>query len=217
MVSASSSVKLFAPSKNLLRYLRFQFDNPSLFHPSFYRSPHCRSDLKRPTLHTAPWISRSYSCQKRSALSSPAATRPFTAPRSPYSYRPSTSSQPTFGDPCHYPSRQIRSFSATPNKTRHSLRRLLGFGRTKAKSELKPDDLPARPATIDDGLETNPFYVGRNIALKTSNEPRLRCTEFDENGNVTLVNGELKKSELIARVGYYIKIIRILDMAMADS
>jgi magnesium transporter len=35
---------------------------------------------------------------------------------------------------------------------------------------------------------------------KASNEPRLRCTEFDEHGNVTLVNGEFKKSELIAKV-----------------
>jgi magnesium transporter len=38
-------------------------------------------------------------------------------------------------------------------------------------------------------------------SVKAANEPRLRCTEFDENGNVTLVNGEFKKSELIAKVG----------------
>ena len=29
---------------------------------------------------------------------------------------------------------------------------------------------------------------------------KLRCTEFDENGNVTVVDGEFKKSELIAKV-----------------
>jgi magnesium transporter len=40
----------------------------------------------------------------------------------------------------------------------------------------------------------------RQRVLKAANEPRLRCTEFDENGNVTLVNGEFKKSELIAKV-----------------
>jgi hypothetical protein len=38
------------------------------------------------------------------------------------------------------------------------------------------------------------------LVLKATNEPRLRCTEFDENGNVTLVNGEFKKSELIQMV-----------------
>ena len=36
--------------------------------------------------------------------------------------------------------------------------------------------------------------------MKMGNELRLRCTEFDENGNVTLVNGEFRKSELIAKV-----------------
>lgn len=40
----------------------------------------------------------------------------------------------------------------------------------------------------------------RQRILKAANEPRLRCTEFDEHGNVTLVNGEFKKSELIAKV-----------------
>ena len=35
---------------------------------------------------------------------------------------------------------------------------------------------------------------------KATNELKLRCTELDENGNVTLVNGEFKKSELIAKV-----------------
>lgn len=37
-------------------------------------------------------------------------------------------------------------------------------------------------------------------SMKAANEPRLRCTEFNENGNVTLVNGEFKKSELITKV-----------------
>jgi magnesium transporter len=37
-------------------------------------------------------------------------------------------------------------------------------------------------------------------STRAANEPRLRCTEFNENGNVTLVNGEFKKSELIAKV-----------------
>jgi len=46
------------------------------------------------------------------------------------------------------------------------------------------------------------FNLGRSLAVKASSEPRLRCTEFDENGNVTLVNGEFKKSELIAKVGW---------------
>lgn len=39
------------------------------------------------------------------------------------------------------------------------------------------------------------------MAGKAANELRLRCTEINEVGNVTLVNGEFKKSELIAKVG----------------
>jgi hypothetical protein len=35
---------------------------------------------------------------------------------------------------------------------------------------------------------------------KAGNELKLRCTEFDKQGRVTLVSGEFKKSELIAKV-----------------
>ena len=35
---------------------------------------------------------------------------------------------------------------------------------------------------------------------KASNDLKLRCTEFDENGNVTFLDGEIKKAELIAKV-----------------
>jgi magnesium transporter len=36
--------------------------------------------------------------------------------------------------------------------------------------------------------------------VRTANELKMRCTELDEHGNVTLVSGEFKKSELIAKV-----------------
>ena len=41
---------------------------------------------------------------------------------------------------------------------------------------------------------------GRSKTGKAGNEMKLRCTEIDENGNVTTVNAEFKKSELIAKV-----------------
>ncbi|KAK7625243.1 inner membrane magnesium transporter MRS2, mitochondrial precursor [Phyllosticta citricarpa] len=50
--------------------------------------------------------------------------------------------------------------------------------------------------------------------LRPINEPRLRCTEFDENGNVTLVNGEFRKSELIAKYGLLPRDLRKIDSAM---
>jgi magnesium transporter len=35
---------------------------------------------------------------------------------------------------------------------------------------------------------------------RSANELKMRCTELDEFGNVTMVSGEFKKSELIAKV-----------------
>ncbi|KAK7536240.1 putative magnesium ion transporter [Phyllosticta citribraziliensis] len=74
---------------------------------------------------------------------------------------------------------------------------------------LQPDDLPQRK----DGFA--PDETG-NMArvLRPINEPRLRCTEFDENGNVTLVNGEFRKSELIAKYGLLPRDLRKIDSAM---
>jgi magnesium transporter len=45
------------------------------------------------------------------------------------------------------------------------------------------------------------FSLGRHISAKAAAQPKLRCTELDENGNVVLASGEFKKSELIAKVG----------------
>lgn len=59
---------------------------------------------------------------------------------------------------------------------------------------------PPVTSFTDEGAEGNLFNLGRTLASKSLDEPRLRCTELDENGNVTLVNGEFRKSELIAKV-----------------
>lgn len=56
---------------------------------------------------------------------------------------------------------------------------------------------PSLPSFLDDAGGTS---LGRSKAGKAANELRLRCTEINENGDVTLVNGEFKKSELIAKV-----------------
>ena len=56
------------------------------------------------------------------------------------------------------------------------------------------------------------FSLGRHISAKAAAQPKLRCTEFDENGNVVLASGEFKKSELIAKV-----LIPIIRHTMLDS
>ena len=51
---------------------------------------------------------------------------------------------------------------------------------------------------IDDGSGFN----GLGRTARPANELKMRCTELDENGNVTMVSGEFKKSELIAKVSF---------------
>lgn len=79
-------------------------------------------------------------------------------------------------------------------------RRLFDSRSRKKQSTLQPDDLPPLSAFLEEGADTSVFNYGRTVTGKASNELKLRCTEFDADGNVTLVSGEFKKSELIAKV-----------------
>ena len=65
----------------------------------------------------------------------------------------------------------------------------------------------------DDGSE-GIFNIGRGLAAKASNELKIRCTEFDMKGNVTLVNGEFRKLELIAKVSlrYKVSVVELILM-----
>lgn len=101
----------------------------------------------------------------------------------------------TFPTPC--PNRVV--FVRHASTRRPLLRRLFDLKRGKA-AEYK-QNRNAGPALIDEGAE-GIFNIGRGLAAKASNELRLRCTEFDMNGDVTLVNGEFRKLELIAKVGH---------------
>jgi magnesium transporter len=82
------------------------------------------------------------------------------------------------------------------DKLRHRVRR--GEG-----GKLRPDDLPRGR---EDSTETSVFSLGRVVSAKAAAQPKVRCTELDEYGNVTLASGEFKKSELIAKVRYLYRI-----------
>lgn len=71
------------------------------------------------------------------------------------------------------------------------------WGRRTADAGVQPDGPPPLPSFLDDANGTT---LGRSKAGKGTNELKLRCTEFNEDGKVTLVNGEFKKTELIAKV-----------------
>lgn len=74
--------------------------------------------------------------------------------------------------------------------------KLWGVSAKKGGKPLKPDDLPGRE-DFDHGAM---FNIPRSLSAKMSLDPRLRCTEVDEHGKVILVDGEFKKTELIAKV-----------------
>lgn len=76
-----------------------------------------------------------------------------------------------------------------------------------AKTKLRYDELPPLQGFLDDS------GLGGRI-IKPSNELKLRCTEFDENGNVTLVNGEFRKSELIAKYSLLPRDLRKIDSSV---
>ena len=68
------------------------------------------------------------------------------------------------------------------------------LGRRKSHNDPKSNEPPPLPSFLDDAA------LGRSKTAKGTNELKLRCTEFNEDGKVTLVNGEFKKTELIAKV-----------------
>lgn len=84
-----------------------------------------------------------------------------------------------------------RNFTTSPT-TRKSYRPWHRM-RQKPAGPLQPNDIPPTSSFLDDNASLSRI-------VKPINELQLRCTEFDENGNVTLVNGAFKKSELIAKV-----------------
>ncbi|ETR97834.1 inner membrane magnesium transporter MRS2 precursor [Trichoderma reesei RUT C-30] len=86
--------------------------------------------------------------------------------------------------------------------------KLWGIGARKGAKTLKPDDLPSR----DDADHGSSMFNSRRIlSAKAALEPRLRCTEVDENGKVILMDGEFKKTELIAKYGLLPRDLRKID------
>jgi len=92
---------------------------------------------------------------------------------------------------------QLKFSRHASTKSRPFLRRLFDLKRNKASDHKNQG--PAGPGLMDEGTE-GMFNIGRSLSAKASNELRIRCTEFDINGDVTLVNGEFRKQELIAKV-----------------
>lgn len=209
------------PSESLLRFLRAQSEGICFFNPNprpgyfFDNAPHV-------TAAGVGHIYPSRSCQRSLSTSLPRSASveigllnlDFLGPRLATSNSTSNSSQP----------RRATVFSkklATQNCLQTSRRISTGarkwpfklWSSKRGGNPLQPDDLPS---FSEEGRDIDVFSLGRSVSVKAASEPRLRCTELDENGNVVLVNGEFKKSELIAKVGHDIFPCRLFGSAITD-
>lgn len=178
-----SPLKPSAPSASLLRFLRSQSGFASS--PAACVRPRpsapAHEALTSVSRRASSWA-RQDTCQNRTTLDS--VTRHLS------DVRPKASATLAPLEPLAL----VRHASTT---RRPFLRRLFDLKRGKTADHKSQRN--QSPATSDEGSE-GLFNIGRGLAAKASNELRIRCTEFDNTGNVTLVNGEFRKSELIAKV-----------------
>ena len=195
-----------APSSTVLRFLRSQCEQACFFTPST-RATACTSSLYRgatgatgKVAHTQPSFIRNLvtSSRRQAYVESSLLNLDFLRP---YSERASLSSAALansnslvrFGFP---PENTLSSRYASTD-TRPQWRRPWKDKWGTEKTALKSSDSLAPPSFLDDAGSTS---LGRRKIIKGANELKLRCTEFDENGNVNFMDGEFKKSELIAKV-----------------
>lgn len=168
-----------APSRSLLRYLRTQTDD--VFAHGGSATP-----------NRCPRQSRFMSTgriEQRAASQSIAATRTKLSPTSQLrcAFSTTTTTKDKWAtDKCKDDQPPSASWQE----------RLWGMAARRGGKPLKPEDLP--PDDFEQG--SSMFNTRRVMTAKAAAEPRLRCTEVDENGEVILVDGEFKKTELIAKV-----------------
>ncbi|KAL8998980.1 MAG: hypothetical protein Q9169_002086 [Polycauliona sp. 2 TL-2023] len=215
-MNAACKIHVPAPSPSLLRYLRVQAEDTCFFSPNPGVSQRRFTSKLNKLLHCTPRRSfppstRTFATSQRHQATVEASFLSFDffqhPPRNnkplaqdPIAKSPSTSPQERTRSPIRHASTDDRPF----------LRRLWQNKRT-GHPTLKDGDLPPLPSFLD---EANGTSLGRSKAGKAANELRLRCTEINENGDVTLVNGEFKKSELIAKYGLLPRDLRKIDSSL---
>ncbi|CAD6444480.1 12235539-031f-4f0d-be53-0a57926d85a4 [Sclerotinia trifoliorum] len=204
------------PSASLLRFLRAQSEGISFFNSNprpgyfFDHAPHVTASGLGFIYHLRPCRRLfSTSLLRRVNVKAGFPNIDFLRPRLASSNSTSKAIQPKRTT---LPSKK----SATQNRSQTSRGISTGtrkwpfklWSSKRGGKPLQPDDLPSRS---EDGRDIDVFSLGRSVSVKAASEPRLRCTELDENGNVVLVNGEFKKSELIAKYGLLPRDLRKID------
>jgi magnesium transporter len=86
--------------------------------------------------------------------------------------------------------------------------------KAKQKTTENSHSVPFDNASYED-TSAQLFNLSRALSRNPSGaDLKLRCTEFDANGSVTLVAGEFKKSELIAKYGLQPRDLRKIDSSV---
>lgn len=185
-----SGKPVIAPSARLLRFMRSQNEDPTLFSSnhqlqvatSARRAPHSHGRRHtRPASHGRCMTTAATSLPLKDSSMVPSGSvwskvQAVNAPLNLYSQQRS----------------HRRPASLAPKNRRNiwSVSRWLGVGSSRRPDALESDDLPPLATVLDDS--------SLSIA-RTVNEQRLRCTEYDEHGNATIVHNEFKKTDLIAK------------------
>ncbi|ORY67359.1 uncharacterized protein BCR38DRAFT_426810 [Pseudomassariella vexata] len=195
------------PSLRLLRFLRCQSENFSF---SFFNPSHGGTTRKILNLSRKASRALSKDCTVSKTrhdyhLQAGLLDLGLLSPnRTPCALKNARSKRPAFFTTTVAPRHSSIASNAPP-----SCKQTLGDQGTWPKAtELKPDDLPEPNA---DGENNSMFNTHRQLSRQAALEPRLRCTEVDENGAAIVVDGEFKKSELIARFGLLPRDLRKID------
>ncbi|SPO00012.1 probable Mitochondrial inner membrane magnesium transporter mrs2 [Cephalotrichum gorgonifer] len=190
----SRALRFPVPSDTLLRFLRAQSQDLSSVYPRCGSSSQSRH---------ASSLARRHRASPQSIATSPNAIlprewRPFRRCCAPVAR--------TGSAPISTTRRVSGRYDIQDDKDEGSItwqERLWGMAARRGSKPLKPDDLPGR----DDDM----FSPRRTMSAKAALEPRVRCTEVDENGETTITDGEFKKTELIAKYGLLPRDLRKID------
>lgn len=197
---------VYVPSLSVLHLLRSQSEQACFFAPSTRtstcRTSPCRRAKVARTIgaHALPSVRRSVSTSShrqasvRSSLLNLDFLRPYLEGGCPRFSALASRNPPT---PFGYAGENTNTSRYASTDARPLWKRPWKDKFRKEKKALKENDSPAPPSFLDDAGSTS---LGRRKTVKGVNELKLRCTEFDGNGNVTFMDGEFKKSELIAKV-----------------
>ncbi|KAI0458444.1 cora-domain-containing protein [Xylaria acuta] len=196
-----ASLRLPVPSVGLLRFLRQQTESFSFFCPNHDAASFCVGPARGARKPQCPCPARRPSAPLQAGMLDFQSLTPAPSPRTAR-----TKCSP-------YPNLALRRQHNPPDRRPTVCRPawqewLWGSGPRRPGQPLEPDDLPE---VNRDGSNNSMFNTPRLLSKKAASDPRLRCTEVDENGNVILVNSEFKKSELIARFGLQPRDLRKID------